>query len=786
MADFRPDDVGVLNIRDVGDTVIELSIWNIADQAPDSITGNPGVDLVNTIDATLRGRDGQDTSVVGFDTYFFDATRTDIANYATAVPTKDPLRIHAIYTAGAYGLDYTFEAEHYIKISAGDGGNGIIGRGGAGGFLGGNLSQYTLEDGQGVDTKTLFGSLDITLPQNLAFDGTVVISGGRGGDGFTVGGVGGGVFGTNVHFDTNAARFGTLTTLRAGDGGFGVSGAGGAGGSLVGNSLERGVLLEAGDGGPGKVGGNGGSIVGHGNPLFADNRELYQVLKAGNGGNGITAGGNGGGISNYHGLFDLGFLGDSGGVISYVAGDAGNSVSGRGGNGGSVLNTSPFKFNVDDNLMSGDIYLRGGNGGKGVTGGRGGDVVGFVNQPTSQDSPAVLSFLGGSGGNGTKGAGGRGGDVRDITTPSKGSKNEGDAPLIDGVPIGSEAGLVLSTRATVYDYNRIIAGPGGLSSGGAGGDGGNVGTIISGNADGPFVVAAGAAGSGLTSGGRGGSVNTIRLDIGATSLAKAIVIAGAGGDAGAFVVNPLDPSANQGQKAFGGKVGRGGDGGSIANLTQTGGIASRVDLIAGNGGDTINYGTVADKVSFVGKGGSISNINLDGNIGNIDPTVPIKSYNNLKLGQTIADFVEERLRDRFVAGFVGDNVGNVGAVVGGSGRIKGVFSSFDAQGQPVYESLPAVNGSNGELINVNARNIMSAVAGSVERVAAIRSIQKVTVITGGDAGTDKTSLPFDYVDKLGNPLSEPVPDGGLVDGAIISSTEPTGSSFPRNNTFVLS
>ncbi|MDB6171616.1 MAG: putative aggregation factor core protein MAFp3, isoform [Chthoniobacteraceae bacterium] len=794
LAGFRPDDVAVLDLGIAGDglpyLVIELSIWDIKLAQtpglglPPVITGNPGVDLVNELASTLQRPSGADVSVVAFDTHFFDTSTTAVANYVTAMPSVNPLRLHDIFSSGAYGLSFTPEAEHYIKISAGDGGNGVIGRGGVGGFLGGSLAQLNLLNGQGISSQTLFGALNITLPANIAYEGTVLLTGGRGGDGFTTGGVGGGILGTSIHFVENTARFGTETTLRAGSGGFGVSGAGGAGGSLIANALDEGVLLVAGDGGPGKVGGNGGSVIGHGVAQFADNRESFQQIYAGKGGNGITAGGNGGNITNYHGLFDLVFRGDSAGIINYVAGDAGTSVSGAGGKGGSVTNTSPFRFGVNNNLMSGDIYLRAGNGGDGLSGGAGGDVVTFVNQPSTQDAPAVLSFLAGAGGDATKGTGGRGGDVRDITTPSKGTKTLGEAPLIDGVPL-SIGGSIISTRATVYDYNRIIAGPGGLSSGGGGGAGGSVSSVVSGNSDGPFVVAAGAGGSGLSTGGKGGGISTVRLDVGGTSLSKALIIAGAGGDAGAFIANPRDPSPDQSQKAFGGRVGRGGDGGSISNMFQSGGIGSHIDLIAGNGGDTTHYGTVGDSVTFVGKGGSVTNSRFDGNIGNIDPTVPIKSYNNLNQGQKIADFIDERLRDLFVQGFVGDNVGNVGVVVGGAGRLKSVFVGFDSLSGSIFKSLPAFHAVNGDLTDITARNIMSAVAGSVERIASIHTIDRVIVNSGGDAGTDKSSLPFAYLNKFGIPVSEPVSDGGLVDGAIVSSTKPTNSVLPGNRKFVL-
>ena len=790
----KMDDVAVLNYSTrrlspgpaSNYTITEFSIWDFTlASAGRLVVDNPGVDFSFDLANGTGTPSGADSTVVAFDTFVpVTAAPDGIAdlssiNYATANPTKAATTRHVLESWGyhrpSFGQNLTFTplAEHFIDITAGDGGNGVIGRGGAGGFLGGGLTQLNLVNPQGIPSPTLFGAFDITLPANVAFDGKVRLAGGDGGNGFTSGGVGGGVLGASVHFAAGTVTLHTETTLTGGKGGFGISGTGGAGGSLVANSLERGILLTAGEGGRGKIGGDGGSIIGHGLQSFPDNREPFQIMSSGNGGNGVTKGGNGGSISNYHGQFDLSLIGNSAGVLSYVAGDGGTAVAGSGGNGGDVKNVSPFVFADGTNRMSGDVYLRGGEGGNGLAGGRGGDVAGFVNKASEQDSPAVLSFLGGSGGDATRGRGGRGGNVTDINSSSKGAPSLGTAPLVDGVP------EQFSTRATVFSFNRVMAGDGGSSSGGIGGDGGAIANISSGNAGTAFAIVAGAGASGLSAGGNGGSVTNARVDVGGGSLGKALVIAGAGGDAGAFIANPNDPAPNQAEKAFGGKVGRGGDGGSIRNYTQLGGIGARADLIAGNGGDTVFYGRVGDQVNSVGKGGSISSVFVDGNLGNVSPTAPIKSYNDLKAGQSIADFVTANLRDRFAAGDIGDDVGNVGVIVGAAGRLKSVFSGFDNQNQPIYQSLPAFKGINGNLTEVTARSIMSAVAGSVERIAAIALARNVIVNASGEIGTDKAGLP-DYRDKFGNAVSEPVPDGALVDGAMVVSKAPVTSSTAGN------
>jgi hypothetical protein len=774
----KPDDVAIINYtaRNLGTasryTVTEISIRDFVN-LPITPVVNPGFDFSVSLAFGTGTPSGADSSIVAFDTFVPVIASPDFVNYAAANPTLTPTDFIGLESLGDYGYATTSLAERFIDIQAGDGGNGAIGRGGTGGTIGGRVSELNL----GAGSATLFGALDITLPQNRAFNGEVRLTGGDGGNGFTTGGTGGGVSGVRVHFVAGTTTYHTTTTILGGDGGFGISGAGGNGGTLTGNSLERGVLQVAGDGGRGKTGGNGGSIVGHGNAKYSDNRDPFQIMYAGNGGDGVTKGGNGGSISNYHGQFDLFFTGDTAGVLNYVAGDGGSAVSGPGGNGGDVLNVSPFIFAAGVNRMSGDVYLRGGDGGDGLSGGRGGDVSGFHNRSSEEDAPAVLSLLGGEGGNATKGRGGRGGNVSDIISSSKGAPSSGLAPLEDGAP------QPLSTRATVYTFNRILAGDGGTSAGGIGGDGGAITGISSGNVDSAFAVAAGAGASGLTQGGRGGSVTNVRLDVGGGSQGKALIIAGAGGDAGAFIPNPIDPSPDQANKAFGGKIGRGGDGGSIRGVTQLGGIGAHMDLIAGNGGDTVFYGHISDTGSSVGRGGSISGVFADGNVGNINATAPVKSYNDLVAGESMASFVETTLRDRFSGGSIGDEVGNVGIVVGSAGRLKGVFAGYDEQNQPVYRSLPAPKGVNGDLTDVSARSILAAVAGSVDRIAAIRIARNVNVIPSGEIGTDKVGLP-DYLDKNGNPLVEPVTDGALIDGAMVVSQAPINSS-KNGNIFVL-
>ncbi len=724
------------------------------------VLANPGGIVENLVVSNFAS--GKDPEVIAWDLYF-PTTAGTAGQYAVSLARKPSGFIDSAGFAFPFNFLGNPLSEHYLTFDIGDGGDALIGRGGNGGSLGTDLAVV------GID---LFGSVNVTLPANRFFNGLINFDAGQGGTGFTKGGNGGGISGVVVRYPANTQGFHSEVNLHAGSGGIGVAAAGGDGGTIRSISVETGVEILAGNGGPGLTGGNGGSILGNGLVGFFDNRDTFQVMNAGNGGNGIRGGGNGGSVLNFKGAFNLGFAGDSAGLIQYVAGNGGTASSGPGGNGGSVRNVSPLQ--TVTNLLGGDILLQAGNGGNGSAGGDGGSVANFINNPTGAENPAVLSVIAGSGGRGVSGAGGDGGSVSDIKTPTRGILN------------------ALSLPATVYGFNRILGGNGGLSAGGVGGTGGSVSAIDSKNDENPFVLVAGAGGAGLTVGGNGGSVFNARVSVGGSTFAKAVFIAGDGGTASAFIPNPIDQTLNQGQKAFGGRVGQGGQGGDIIAVSQFGGIASRGEFIAGNGGDTVNYGTIADQTTgrFVGEGGLVRNIIADGTIGNILPGIAIKSYNDIRNGESMTDFITENLRDPLSPGSVDDSFGNVGIVVGAAGRLKEGFGGYSISHVPIFDSNPAFRGLNGTLSNIVAREIMSAVAGSVERIAAIQMASDFTILSGARIGTNKTvGDPVDYRDKDGNPVPFPVIDGQLLDGALIVSKQPTknGNSFNYpGNVFVIS
>ena len=703
---------------------------------------------------------GPDNKIVAYDPFIPSAATPNVVNFLVSLPNSavDNPVIHQIESSGLYSIFpvTTPLSERFFHFHAGDGGSSLIGRGGAGGSLGGGVLTATLDTTTGIPQLAVNSQLKVTLPANIEYSGDVDFLSGTGGDGFTRGGTGGNIQGILVRFAGNSLH--SDITLEAGNGGLGVASAGGKGGSVIGVSAENGIAVTAGIGGPGRIGGDGGDILGNGIANLYDTRALFFQGTAGLGGNGVRKGGNGGIVSGIKSGFDLVVPGGVAGQYILEAGDGGTAVSGPGGSGGSIVNITPLD---QDNFFGGDILLKAGVGGNGTAGGAGGNVSTFINGPDGDELPKVLSILAGQGGNGTSGPGGAGGSVSNIIAPMKGVLHSDPAY---GPP------------ATVYGFNRILAGNGGSSAASAGGNGGSVSTINSKSEGGPYAVVAGAGGPGLIRGGDGGNASNLMIDVGGTSIAKLLVVAGNGGDAGAFIANPGDSTfSNQAFKAFGGRVGRGGNGGNIIGVVQSGGIQSHADLVAGNGGDTVFFGGVADSLSFVGRGGSVRNISAAGTLGNILPSVSITSYFDYRVGGSMTDFVTKNLRDEVVAGDILDNTGNVGVVVGAAGRLKRIFAGNTQSHVPDYTSTPAARGINGDLSDVRARGIMAAVAGNVDRIAAIQNVKNVVVVSGFEVGTLKDGDPS-YRDRLGNPLDEPVIDGTLVDGAIISARHPVNSA----------
>ncbi len=752
-----------------GAVVSELTAATIGQEfgvlSPDARSGNIAFDTYDPYPVTNPNVAGSGPLEFGFIT----------ADPLSAYPNYQGFEVtQAIGPNNPFGVGDTlnpFKVAGFF-FNAGSGGNSQSGAGGAGGSFGQTLEATAAANG-GTITGT--GSLSVVLPDDLTFEGTARFIAGNGGNGFSGGGAGGSLTGISLTYATGTATLDGTGLLFAGNGGQSLTGVGGRGGSLSELYITSGELFVAGNGGIGITGGSGGSLVGNTQQglvsALTNDVNPDIILKGGDGATGINNGGNGGSIDSFVNLINP-FVGAVGGFLNYTAGSGGNAVAGQGGTGGSVINSSP---NSQDNNLAGDIYLQGGAGGSGLHGGSGGGVITFAELSTIKDIPTSSAILGGAGGNSTLGTAGAGGDVSNIQVNAAGVGSLYTFDFSHPNLLFNDSQAVTSNFAVTY--NRIVAGEGGTSLGGTGGAGGSVNTIqtASASADSQYVVVAGAGGAGLNAGGAGGSVTSANVDAG-SATGKVLIVAGDGGASNsAAPLDPTDPS--QIAQAIGGVNGPGGNGGSITGFTQDLSTNTHVDLIAGNGGATLNHGVAAGNatVDNSGHGGSITNVSVTGSIGNVDSGVAIKSYNDILNGQTMQDFVNTYILGNPAAP-LNDTVGNVGLVAGAAGRTLG--------------DAPSNNGISGYVTNVHAANIMSMIAGNVDQVDLIQSITNYGVtINGGILGAEKdvyfnpqagfdqynvggtplTVGPLNYISPAGTYSNSPLPGGGeLVDGAIVA------------------
>lgn len=697
------------------------------------------------VKAPYPGVDDFNEDIIAFD-IFNNASNATEFGYVSALPTTTRSGffegVSSLLT-NPVGFDLS---TNQITLVTGNGGDSYLGSGGSGGVVGSGSVSVS-------DTTGVTGAFNVVLPADRALQPDVIVRGGSGGSGFINGGVGGGVRGIAVTYVEEAGVLAADIFLHAGNGGAGLTGTGGAGGSLSSLHVQTGETFFAGDGGFGFRGGKGGSVENayrgiDGQTDYSTYNSVVYVF-TGAGGLGIAAGGSGGNISGFSAEFAA-LVGGVGGQLQYATGGGGDAVAGTAGAGGSIVNSSPISTN---NNLVGPIILRTGNGGNGLTGGSGGNITGFKNLSTVSSPVTLVSVVAGNGGTGVTGAGGNGGTISSFTASGTG---------VSGA----------------YQYNRVIAGDGGDSYGATGGTGGSLTTILTTAGSSATAVAAGAGGDGLTRGGNGGSITGTEADSAAGVAAKVIVIAGSGGSAfsalatASNVGDTGDIAAVLNLRAFGGTNGIGGNGGNITNFTQPKTTQAAVDLIAGNGGSLINYGSSANATTSVGKGGSLSGITLAGEAGRVDETVAIKSY--------AADFVQNVLRDN-PSVQLSDSVGNVGVIAGIAGRVKGDLPAGDASQK------------TGSVTNFTASSIMSMVAGSVDRIAAINTISGIKLTdVGGVLGAYKTTpvgpspshsetLPLYYsgANQTGATVAAPVLGGSLMDGAVVVQNNNSGLAASR-------
>ncbi|MGC3990429.1 MAG: VCBS repeat-containing protein [Chthoniobacteraceae bacterium] len=709
----------------------------------DPTVSNPGnynsATVVTALSGTYLGEFPHSGSTIPpFDVFRYDATDSTQIGFTTLLDpdtaTNTPGFTIYYVNGTALGQDL-FDTG--LTLKAGNGGSSVIGAGGNGGVIGGTTAGTITIDGTNF-ADAVTGSFGFTVVA------------GNGGSGFTTGGTGGSVSGITVLY---TGSYTLPSSLYAGDGGAAIKGTGGTGGGISILNIQDGVVFIAGDGGSGKVGGNGGSVVGQGLNTSPDTSTGDIIVQGGAGGNGITQGGQGGSILKF--VASLGIT-STGTELSYIAGAGGNAAGGIAGNGGSVLNSSP---SILLNGFGGIIDVEAGNGGSGLTGGNGGSITNFINSPTENKTPQLATFFAGDGGTGIIGNGGAGGSI-----------------------------LNVEVTATAYDSttetagaNIIMAGNGGVSFGARGGKGGDLGVsniannIIVTAVGGGVIAAAGTGADGLTAGGAGGSVYNAALNASTGVLsgpgAKILVEAGAGGSAYAsttsdivnLVANTPSLSSWAGMEsviAFGNAHGTGGAGGGINTVTQSGSVSTEMDLIAGNGGSTLNFGT-SDPTQpvYVGKGGSINNITLAGFVGNTDQTTAIQSYSS--------DFLETFRSESMTftaAPFLGtlptfsDSDGSVGLVAGAAGSVYGGGASVAAK--------------NGSVNNLTAKGISSMVAGSVDHVAAIQSAHNIALTAAGGvvAANKDGSATYNYIDPNGVTVASFGSGYKLLDGAIYTKS----------------
>lgn len=736
-----------------------------------SFNVTPGVIFsasVKNVDTAPATTNGLDQTLLAFDTYRPYVAQPAFVGYGVINPTQgNPLRDYLTLSAGAGGLPSTeiSLANNGLFMRAGDGGNSANGKGGAGGQIGQKLVNI---NGQ------ITGTFNLSLPTARAYEPVVRLVSGNGGDGYTAGGAGGSVQGVTINQSIGA--FNVSSYLFAGNGGDSVKGSGGAGGNLDALSVLGGTTFIAGNGGRGVTGGNGGSVLGNkiaGLPDTSNAETDFLAVQGGKGGLGLKKGGDGGSIVNFTPDFVRVIGGESGGVLYYSGGAGGNSLSGAGGKGGSVVNSSALA--VDNNLVA-DIMLFGGKGGNGASGGNGGDVTKFINVQGTGSNPLGLSVIAGSGGTGSSGKGGNGGKVSQIDVVARGVGWDWTFDFTQPDKIEVFPG----SKSVPINFGRYIAGEGGASFGNAGGAGGSIENVKGTAVSTSMVAAAGKGGNGLLGGGGGGSVLNAALNASAT-LGKVLVIAGAGGDVYGAPVTSKDPLAP------GGNSGSGGNGGNVTGLKQESSGNTIVDIIAGNGGNTMNFGSTLDATSKVGRGGSISKVNVAGNIGDIQVDHAIRSYNNIFAGEQMSDFVAATLLGNPSAQI--NSMGNVGLVAGAAGRVR------DNNNDGILDPAP-ISSVNGSVIDVVATNIMSAVAGSVDRIASIQVLTNVRTtpgVSGAVFGADKIVDSFgdtssldgvaysnrtDYLTADGRhtrPVSggeaAPLIGGKLVDGAIVAKND---------------
>lgn len=508
-------------------------------------------------------------------------------------------------------------------------------------FAGGSVSKVSVGEAL-FNVGTTAISIDGNLATGTAASGATVAFGATA---FT------------VNFQINAGENGgsisgvTLAKgvrgIFAGGGGESETGAGGAGGSVSKVTVAEspvGFGIFTGNGEQGFIkGGAGGSIsdvsikstaVTGGWAFTTGNGEAASKFKG--------AGGAGGSISSV--TLEVAAVN---GALEVASGDGGNSPTGKAGAGGAI---NGFTF-INNGAVSGQLTIASGDGGDlSSADGRGNRAAdsGAVSKIAIHNRGGLAGFdiSSGQGGQltGGQGSGGNSGAVSGIT--------------IDATAANSGSQRIHSGEGGGADGESVIFGPFTFGAANAQGNGGNSGPVSNvtikdtvGGAN-PFEVYAGVPVDQFAGGGKGtssffgmqgigpaakggniGSVTGVTLD---APMSKVIIgkadaagtasggLESVGGSGGAISkiagkVGTLDILAPSGGSTAEGK---GGTGGSISKVNLTT-VTQFVHLLAaGNGGSG----------HLAGAGGSVSDIKVAGDIGNVTQTFGLTTADNVMGG----------------------------------------------------------------------------------------------------------------------------------------------------------
>lgn len=704
-----------------------------------------------------------------------------------------------------YGLPFNGKQ---VNIFAGDGGLGlnigtVLGKGGAGGSINDlnvDAVNISLVAGEGGDSSgggagagggfknapSFVGATGATIVPVIRGQDTLALTSGAGGDAtgapgkLAAGGAGGGFTGLVLELGNGELR------IAGGDGGAGNGGSGGAGGAFTSiRATGKAASISA-------TGGEGGQTTGLGSKAGA-----------------------GGGFTNFSFTLDNPAATESNEQtysVELIAGNGGASPNGLGGAGGSLVtinlsvdgsdrtyfdNRDPENIKTDANLDSTvSVALKGGDGGNGVTGGKGGDISGAKlstvhdqNFDGENDGGLFLHYItatlvGGTGGGGSTGDGGAGGSINNSTFTGV-TYFDKDATLVGNTPL------------------VVVAGTGG-TGGNKGGAGGNIASLIAQNAPGTngsrissthlsgAELYAGKGGDGgLSDGGAGGSISG--LLVGASRLVVAVSgdggkggVAGGttakGGAGGAFSKSTLGlvsapnfvgfPTISQGLIGTAGNGGSGvalgGAGGAISTVTAyfplatlglgaiftagDGGSASGTAAIGGKGGDVTgitNGKDVHSAISLIeagdggnaasgkgGAGGNVSSIRVSGFIGRVlNDTTKLGAFDSFGTPALLAAPVHTNL-------------------VAGTGIAQGIFVGRGGTGTTA--------GLAGSVTNVQAEAI-SAIGASVNSAGIFALAEKVTSVKAGFIGYD---VDGDAAFDSGNPGTTQPTDGFILAKAL--------------------